>query len=322
MNKNQTPIKLLYAAPVIRPDSGKAASDEPVEEQDAPGVPYPANYTEPEGPDTNTLMEDVYDPPEMPYEAGPEEPCEAEEPKQPETDIPMAPVYAGPKFFERRDSRKRMECVYAGPEYFEQMRRRREQAEREAEEKELKEEIERNKLFEAVYAVPESELQNTPIMMTYAGPQVRPNFGLFDPGASAPDPEKKPAGPGYCPVCGGKVSETARFCETCGAKLERGEAPKPEPSADGTVSCPNCGTALPEGSPFCSECGTPIARKPAPAVGSAEPEKPADEKPETNKGANEPVFQSVYACPPLMKKGGKQLSRQNLISRLFKKKKE
>lgn len=53
----------------------------------------------------------------------------------------------------------------------------------------------------------------------------------------------------------GKVNVLgARFCKSCGKKLEEGVNPRPQ----SVGACPKCGTALEEGARFCCECGTSI----------------------------------------------------------------
>ena len=76
-----------------------------------------------------------------------------------------------------------------------------------------------------------------------------------------------------------------------------------------TWKCPECGAE--NTGKFCHECGTPIPRE------TAAPEQPKDEK-----AADEPVFRAVYACPPLLKKGGSEPPKKGLFSTLFKKEKK
>lgn len=52
-----------------------------------------------------------------------------------------------------------------------------------------------------------------------------------------------------CNNCGATISDKAKFCTECGAKVEITEL-KPV--------CGNCGATLREGAKFCVECGTPI----------------------------------------------------------------
>lgn len=50
-----------------------------------------------------------------------------------------------------------------------------------------------------------------------------------------------------CPNCGADVREGAKFCESCGAKMEV-ESPRKS-------FCPQCGAEMPAGAAFCSACG-------------------------------------------------------------------
>ena len=53
-----------------------------------------------------------------------------------------------------------------------------------------------------------------------------------------------------CPQCGATVVEDSRFCNQCGAQLEKkNETPE---------TCPLCGGQLPKGSKFCNHCGGKI----------------------------------------------------------------
>ena len=53
-----------------------------------------------------------------------------------------------------------------------------------------------------------------------------------------------------CPQCGATVVEDSRFCNQCGAQLEK-KCETPE-------TCPLCGGQLPKGSKFCNHCGGKI----------------------------------------------------------------
>lgn len=53
-----------------------------------------------------------------------------------------------------------------------------------------------------------------------------------------------------CPQCGATVVEDSRFCNQCGAQLEK-KSETPE-------TCPLCGGQLPKGSKFCNHCGEKI----------------------------------------------------------------
>lgn len=63
----------------------------------------------------------------------------------------------------------------------------------------------------------------------------------------------------YCPNCGQKNEEQARFCEACGTPLQ-------EQKPQGPV-CPRCGAAIEEaGAMFCPECGMRLnGNQPGPA---------------------------------------------------------
>jgi hypothetical protein len=47
---------------------------------------------------------------------------------------------------------------------------------------------------------------------------------------------------GTCPNCKATISETAKFCNNCGAKVEK-------------VICPHCGLEVNPGAKFCGSCG-------------------------------------------------------------------
>ncbi|NTV35210.1 MAG: zinc-ribbon domain-containing protein, partial [Deltaproteobacteria bacterium] len=56
-----------------------------------------------------------------------------------------------------------------------------------------------------------------------------------------------------CANCRTENREGMKFCEQCGAKLER--------------QCPNCKAKIPPGSKFCGECGHDLsALKQAPSI--------------------------------------------------------
>src|SRR5262249_38780611 len=54
-----------------------------------------------------------------------------------------------------------------------------------------------------------------------------------------------------CPQCQHANPEEARFCNSCGAKLE--------------TTCPQCGQTNPPGSRFCNGCGQPLGSLPSPS---------------------------------------------------------
>lgn len=77
----------------------------------------------------------------------------------------------------------------------------------------------------------------------------------------APKEEEAPAVP-TCPACGVQVAEDAKFCPSCGAKLEA-PAPAQEPAEEAKeepaqVQCPECEAMNPAGTNFCSGCGTKL----------------------------------------------------------------
>lgn len=53
-----------------------------------------------------------------------------------------------------------------------------------------------------------------------------------------------------CPQCGATVVEDSRFCNQCGARLEK--------KTETQETCPLCGGQLPKGSKFCNHCGGKI----------------------------------------------------------------
>ena len=77
----------------------------------------------------------------------------------------------------------------------------------------------------------------------------------------APKEEEAPAVP-TCPACGVQVAEDAKFCPSCGAKLEA-PAPAQEPAEEAKeepaqVQCPECEAMNRAGTNFCSGCGTKL----------------------------------------------------------------
>ena len=75
-----------------------------------------------------------------------------------------------------------------------------------------------------------------------------------------------------CPACNDVVSDTARFCSSCGAEIPELVV---EPVAEAPVSreiCPNCGAERQEGARFCTGCGHDFETKTA-----EDPEEPAHE---------------------------------------------
>lgn len=62
-----------------------------------------------------------------------------------------------------------------------------------------------------------------------------------------------------CPNCGIEVSNTAAFCNACGAKIIRSEISS-IPQTSGKV-CPKCNATLRENAVFCSVCGEKLAEE-------------------------------------------------------------
>lgn len=62
----------------------------------------------------------------------------------------------------------------------------------------------------------------------------------------------------FCPKCGHKNEEEARFCEECGVLLAKAEPERPR--------CPRCGAGIAdESAGFCPECGKPLREEEAAA---------------------------------------------------------
>ena len=70
----------------------------------------------------------------------------------------------------------------------------------------------------------------------------------------------------YCPSCGAKLTENARFCSGCGQKIEQ---PK-ESKETKTKQCPSCDYSTTNEEAFCPECGTAL-------ISSTKPERPKKE---------------------------------------------
>lgn len=58
-----------------------------------------------------------------------------------------------------------------------------------------------------------------------------------------------------CPQCGATVQPGQRFCEQCGASLEKGASME---------RCPECQAPVPPGARFCIQCGAPLMREAPP----------------------------------------------------------
>ena len=57
----------------------------------------------------------------------------------------------------------------------------------------------------------------------------------------------------FCPNCGNKTEDGARFCPECGTPMPTEGIRRPK-----IPHCPNCGTEIKDGARFCPECGTPV----------------------------------------------------------------
>ena len=73
--------------------------------------------------------------------------------------------------------------------------------------------------------------------------------------AMAEQPAKRPPVP-TCASCGAELTETARFCSDCGAKVENPEIEVVD--AHEVPPCTNCGAELEPGAAFCDQCGTKV----------------------------------------------------------------
>lgn len=58
-----------------------------------------------------------------------------------------------------------------------------------------------------------------------------------------------------CPNCGAQLVDGSKYCNNCGAKLEK------EKNEEEYIECPNCGEKNIKGSNFCNNCGTKLGDK-------------------------------------------------------------
>jgi len=63
-----------------------------------------------------------------------------------------------------------------------------------------------------------------------------------------------------CDSCGAEVSQTARYCKTCGLMLDKTRGSDSTPVAGPVSSCPNCGGNVSQGAKYCKLCGQSLDR--------------------------------------------------------------
>jgi hypothetical protein len=122
----------------------------------------------------------------------------------------------------------------------------------------------------------------------------------------------------FCPDCGTRQSENARFCESCGAPMSGVPANAPVhpptlpiPTSGVTLVCPSCGAQLEVDSLFCDMCGVRLNAA-VPSGGASRPPTrldlpvgmPTDASPPppprpANAGATAVVDNRVSAAPTL-----------------------
>ncbi len=68
---------------------------------------------------------------------------------------------------------------------------------------------------------------------------------FFKPKTAEPTKPQSAGGGDKCPKCGADLPENAKFCLSCGERIQRD---------DGLITCPNCGSRVQKGK-FCLECG-------------------------------------------------------------------
>ncbi|MDD2961889.1 MAG: zinc ribbon domain-containing protein [Muribaculaceae bacterium] len=104
----------------------------------------------------------------------------------------------------------------------------------------------------------------------------------------------------FCPECGSTTMPNAKFCKSCGAKLNAPATPAPTPTPTPTQqnTCPECGAPCHETQIICAECGFPLKKTepptPTPAVdyNSTEAQEP---EPTADYGYNEEEEKKVVA---------------------------
>ena len=67
-----------------------------------------------------------------------------------------------------------------------------------------------------------------------------------------------------CPNCQFENGDNAKFCKSCGYKLENLNV-NPAAAVNAALICPNCGAGLKPGAKFCSKCGGAVTASPVPA---------------------------------------------------------
>ena len=96
-----------------------------------------------------------------------------------------------------------------------------------------------------------------------------PNTAWYTPSSTTPEspsaqPETTSAPTGkVCPNCQAPVSESALFCNRCGAPLNQQKEPEPK-------VCSYCGAPLEPGAVFCAHCGTQVPQETTTAPSGSE----------------------------------------------------
>ena len=63
-----------------------------------------------------------------------------------------------------------------------------------------------------------------------------------------------------CPQCGSEIAFDAKFCNSCGFRMEE---ECNNSNAENSIKCSNCGCDVNSGSAFCENCGSPITTESA-----------------------------------------------------------